>query len=208
MKRLIYSTLLSLFFTACTVISAYSQVRDSLFIADSAAKRTAWNNVYLELAGSNFGASINYERLISDDVCIRIGAYPYGRTDSTASQYYRDTRQPLFGANVVCTASYLIGPGNHKLEIGGGFTCFIPPLYGDGLGMLAGIIGYRFQPKGGGFLFRIAFTPLIYNNVTIFQGGGIGVTPIGAQKTFSSSSTDIYSFPVLPWIGISLGGTF
>jgi hypothetical protein len=166
------------------------------------------NNVYLELAGSNFGGSINYERLISDDWSIRIGGYPYVRTDSTANQYYRDTNQPLLGANIVCTASYLIGPGNHKLEIGGGFTCFIPALYGTGLGMLAGIIGYRFQPKGGGFLFRIAFTPLIFDNVTIFQGGGLGITPIGSKKSFQSSSSDIYSFPVLPWIGISLGGTF
>ncbi len=110
------------------------------------------------------------------------------------------------GANLVCTASHLIGSGNHKLEIGGGFTAFIPPLYGTGLGMLAGILGYRFQPKGGGFLFRIAFTPLIFHNVTLLQGGGLSIAPIG--YTTNDPGPGIYSSPLLPWIGLSLGGTF
>ncbi|MBD1209608.1 MAG: hypothetical protein H9535_14335 [Ignavibacteria bacterium] len=51
-----------------------------------------------------------------------------------------------------------------------------------------------------------AAAPLVVG--AIFQVGGIGIMPIGAQKTFSSTSTDIYRIPVLPWIAISLGGMF
>jgi hypothetical protein len=208
MKRLIYSTLLCFFFATCTTISAYSQVRDSLFIADSAAKRTAWNNAYLEAAGSNWQYSFNYERLISDDWSLRIGVYPYDRRNSNSNADSTAIDRSLLGLTVVCTASHLIGPGSHKLEIGGGFMCFIPPLNGDGLGALAGIIGYRYQPKGGGFLFRAGFTPLIFKSATFSKDFGLSFIPLGSQKTLQTLSTDIYSFPVLPWLGISFGGTF
>jgi hypothetical protein len=214
MKRFIYSTLLCLILAACTGISAYSQVRDSLFIADSAAYRTAWNNAYLEAAGSNWTYSFNFERLVSDDWSLRFGFYVYDRTnsigviDSNGQQSLSQIQGTRLGSQLVCTASHLIGPGSHKLEIGGGFMCFIPPLYGDGLGALAGIIGYRYQPKGGGFLFRAGFTPLIFKSATFSKDFGLSFIPLGSQRTLQTLSTDIYSFPVLPWLGISFGGTF
>ncbi len=211
MKHIFISILFCLLFTA---VPAHTQIRDSLFIADSVAYRTAWNNAYLEAAGSNWTYSFNVERLVSDDWSLRFGFYVYDRTrsmsviDSNGQQSFSQIQANRLGLQLVCTTSHLIGPGSHKLELGGGFMCFIPPIHDDGLGAIAGIIGYRYQPKGGGFLFRASFTPLIFKSAIFSKDFGLSFIPLGSKKEPQSSTTDIYNFPLLPWFGLSFGGTF
>jgi hypothetical protein len=85
-------------------------------------------------------------------------------------------------------ANYLIGPGNHKLEIGAGplllYASAKASVGGDvtsGSGAaLAGtaVFGYRYVPRDGGFTFRGGFTP-------VFSAGGFQ-----------------------PWVGLSFGYVF
>ncbi|MDR3611850.1 MAG: hypothetical protein P4L27_14870 [Ignavibacteriaceae bacterium] len=131
------------------------------------------NSIYVEALGSGLFYSVNYDRLFSHNIGGRIGIGLL--SDGLNSLYF-----------IPVTLNYLIGKGNSKLELGAGVTIVAADidLFGTGhrtsgsLVLGTAIIGYRYQPADGGFLFRIGFTPL-----------------------FSE-------FGSLPWGGLSLGGTF
>jgi hypothetical protein len=192
MKNFICLILLYIFIFSFTAFTVHSQVRDSISIADTTEKRTAWNNVYLEIGGSNVELSLNYEHLFNDNWSVRIGLTPRFRP----------------GALTLLGGSYLIGSGSHKFEIGASGSIFTPPYYDNALLFFSGIIGYRYQPKSGGFFFRAAFTPLVFNSATITQDGRLIFSPIGSPPQYTPYPQDLYTSPILPWIGISLGGTF
>jgi hypothetical protein len=123
------------------------------------------NVVYAELLGPGLLYSINYERVVSDNITARIGAsilpFSYDRPSSSMIVF------PLM-------ANYLSGSGNSKLEIGAGIDAVIMrnKTYGDFEPLpsvrirntydmlLVGSLGYRFQPTNGGFLFRIVASPI------------------------------------------------
>jgi len=115
----------------------------------------ASNAVFLELLGNGGVYSLNYERLVNDHLALRVG---YGTwTDSTifGPSYEREAR------SMPVSASYLFGPGKRKLEIGGGIT-FGHHENREGKSSfrsLTAIVGYRTQPVGRGYLFRVGVTP-------------------------------------------------
>jgi hypothetical protein len=85
---------------------------------------------------------------------------------------------------VPVTINYLVGSGNNKLELGGGVSYFSLS-EGEFLGFEteskteAGVtgtmvIGYRYQKKGGGFLFRAGFTPFITGK-GFYPYGGVSI---------------------------------
>ncbi len=85
---------------------------------------------------------------------------------------------------VPLAASYLLGSGNHLFETGLGITPFMRVRPGEGSELLAygvPMAGYRYQPRRGGFSFRAMATPLVRPGERV---------------------------PILPWFGLSFGGSF
>ena len=115
------------------------------------------NGVYLELLGSGGLYSINYEREIRESVWLRVGFGAW-----TATSFFSDTETAV--TTVPITLTRLIGAGTHRLEVGGGLTLGRrerEALSGDSGSFvsLTGLVGYRYQPRGRGFLFRASATP-------------------------------------------------
>ena len=124
----------------------------------------ALNTVYLELLGPGLLYSINYERRLAD-FNLRIGA---GGASWSGSGY---VRIPL-GFNYIG-----IGSEDKHLELGA--TSNITIVGGGGASAagvtFSAIVGYRYQPKAGGFNFRAGISPIIG---ALAQGsGGVGIIP-------------------------------
>jgi hypothetical protein len=146
----------------------------------AASDREAYNSIYVEVAGSGLLWSINYDRLLGENVALRFGlGYVYLSTLSIGSH--------LLTLPLVVTG--LVGAPEHKFEFGAGAVPFYlsDPVNGSTYKVLGRtgfsamgtvVVGYRYQPEDAGFMFRIGFTPLF------------------SDKDF------------LPWPGLSLGGTF
>lgn len=131
------------------------------------AEPMARTSGYVELLGNGLFYTVNLDHRFTERVAGRVGLAAFG------------------GAAVPVMASYLAGDGNHHLEAGAGaLFVYIPDTTDvdaelediEGTAVLGtATLGYRYQPRGGGFVFRAGFTP-------IFGAGG-----------------------VLPWAGISFG---
>lgn len=157
-------------------------------VATNSRAEEAANTIHFELLGNGLLYSINYDRLFSHNFAGRVG-WMYFSGDATSDDP-SDPKVTVTMNLVPITGSYLGGPGNHRLEVGGGpVLAFLSAdvedgvqgISASGLATIVTILGYRYQPMDGGFNFRIAFTPHIVIN---------GDTPF------------------LPWGGLSLGYTF
>jgi len=137
---------------------------------------SAKSAAYVEIAGNGLLYTVNYDRYFTPQISGRVGLMRAGVSGVSL------TAIPL-------TANYFIGSGGSKLELGVGPQIFIVGIDVEG-GEFAGFdeegaaiagtatVGYRYQPRDGGFVFRIGFTP-----------------------SFSQ-------FGFLPWAGLSLGYSF
>lgn len=162
--------------------------------------KLAQNSVFAEGLGAAIGYSINYERMVVDQLGVRVGlsylsfgaSASAGGTTSTASASY------IF---IPVTVSYVgIRSGQSALELGGGMTL----LYASGSANAAGVatsgsgivpfgvamIGYRLQPVGhAGFMFRVGMNALV--------ASGLGL-----------QNPNPNTLGILPWPYISLGASF
>jgi len=134
---------------------------------DTTPAKKAYSSLYVEVAGSAIAGALNYERLLSNTFGLRVGfGYaPLSGTNSKGATVRASiTSAPLtlswFPLSTSDTAS------SDKLEIGAGALYanlsrkLDPFVEFNGIGY-TGIIGYRYEPWDGGFLFRIAFTPIL-----------------------------------------------
>jgi hypothetical protein len=148
------------------------------------ASRSARNSLYVELGGNAGLYSVNYERYVADQATLRLGG-GYISVSSSAGAAEASASLLL----LPLTASWLgVSSGAHSLELGGGIVYAhvsaeadteVDSSFAEASGVLGtAILGYRFAPQAGGFLFRAGFTPL-------FGEGGF-----------------------LPWFGISAGVGF
>jgi hypothetical protein len=130
-------------------------------LAQAGAAPIARNAVFLELLGNGGLYSVNFERILHDTLALRVGF----ATWNSPALFYEGT-PPDRLTTVPVTVSYLLGSGERKLELGGGVT------FGratrdrssiheksSSFSNLTGIIGYRSQPPGRGYLFRAGVTP-------------------------------------------------
>lgn len=149
----------------------------------SSKERKAKNLVYLELLGNGIAYSVNYERMLTDDLSARLGfSYLSVSLGSGSSKAKAD----IVTAPILL--NYTVGGRNHRAELGAGATVIYASASssdggvtssGEGAAIVGtGVVGYRYSPADGGFVFRAGFTPL-------FGKGGF-----------------------LPWGGMSFGGTF
>ncbi|MAQ14378.1 MAG: hypothetical protein CMN30_06240 [Sandaracinus sp.] len=157
----------------------------------------ARNTVFAEGLGAGLFYSINYERLVHEDVGLRLGVGFLGLDgydpDDGVSVRATLTTLPL-------TVSYLgIGSTNHIFEVGGGATLMIVTAAvndgvvsrGSGVGAFGtAFVGYRYHPsEPAGFHFR---------------GGVMAVMARGLS--FSSSDPD--RFGAIPWPYVGAGASF
>ena len=133
-------------------------------------------NVYLEVGGAGLAISLNYDSRFGDQrdgwgYNIGVGGF-------------------ISGGNKVVTVpfqlNFLIGNYSSFIEAGGGAT-FLHST-GDTKGktwqfdnitgfVATGSIGYRYQPEQKGISFRVAFTPILYDEGVIPAGGiSVGYT--------------------------------
>ncbi|HEX8696164.1 MAG TPA: hypothetical protein VF746_27350 [Longimicrobium sp.] len=129
----------------------------------------ARNAVYVELLGSGLLYSINYDRLITPSVAGRVG-FMFVRAEDDSGDSGTIAIAPI-------TASKLWGNGSSHFETGVGLAVATADfdfgelddfdedadlssttVYGTG------VLGYRYQRPGGGFLFRVGLTPIFTTN--------------------------------------------
>ncbi|MCK5683453.1 hypothetical protein KAJ27_05010 [bacterium] len=136
------------------------------FIGTNEAFTYTKNNVYFEFGGDAFLGSINYEKLLNSKLYLRTGLMVWNNQDRNSSGT-ETSNIFLLGAGYIYRLK-----NNSNLEIGltvserNSNTVFTVP------------VGYRYQPKNSGFMFRITVVPF-------FSQEGL-----------------------MPWGGISLGYTF
>lgn len=141
----------------------------SLMSGTSSAQST--KAVYLEGLGSGIVYSINYDQRFGSEVDglgFRAGVgFVYAQSDVIIS--------------VPVLLNYLTGTNAHHLELGlgGSFYRFPDSIIGDydyeTIFGATGNVGYRWSPPEGGFMFRVTWTPIIGNEITLILFGGIGV---------------------------------
>ncbi len=167
----------------------------SLIAADN-TERTAKNTVFGELMGAGGVYSFNYERLVENNVGVRVG---FSRLSMSAgiSDEQGSVESKVSMTTIPVTASYLgISKGKHALELGGGMAMmFASGSVTDGSLTASGsgfapipivITGYRLAKRDGGFNFRL-----------------------GVEGKFNFSASEVEGAKVfLPWGYLSLGGTF
>jgi len=132
------------------------------------------NSFYLEVAGSGGLYSINYDRLFTENIGLRVG-FMYFSADWFG--FFSDVEMFM----VPTTLNFLVGSGKDKFEIGAGpvyvseSTGFFgsDPVSGSGV-LWTGNIGYRYQKNEGGFMWRIGFTPF-FGGGKLFPSGGISL---------------------------------
>lgn len=135
----------------------------------------AKSSFFVELGGSGGLYSFNYDRRLSKRASLRLGF--------TAMPFFVNlTGGPLM-------LNYLVGGRGHYLEAGAGvlYLCVednLPSLFSGGDGDSAGVeytlspaasLGYRYQPPGGGFFLRIAYTPLLTPEEGYRHWGGVSI---------------------------------
>ena len=120
------------------------------------------NAIYFELGGNALNSSLNYEYFIKPDLPIRLGL---GYISNEQSEDFGDKFSEEQELSLIpLTLSKLMGGSKHKLELGAG------AIYGyfhrktnlktekNSL-LIAGVLGYRYQPSKRGFLFKLSYTP-------------------------------------------------
>lgn len=166
------------------------------------SERNALNSIYVEGLGPALAYSLNYERLVINDLGVRAGLsfISFSASVSAENAGSQTTSADLWIFPV--TASYLgISAGKHALELGGGPTflyitgttsesTFGLKASASGMTVLGDIlIGYRIHPENGGFQFRTGFTGLFGNGL--------------AEDDMHQPTVGF-----LPWFYISLGACF
>ncbi len=152
-------------------------------LADETAVDSPANVVFFEAFGNGLLYSVNYERLVAPlHVGLRAGAsyFSYRVARESASGNFTIASFPL-------VASYYVGRGHHRLELGLGGTILHVGVSrdstgtsfagaGTGLGVaVTAVVGYRYFPRARGITFGIGFTPLVRAEKGFLPWGGANV---------------------------------
>jgi hypothetical protein len=139
----------TIFTMSCVIAALFCMALPKQSMAQSAR-----NTLFVEGLGNGGAYSLNYDRLLSPNVALRVGFN--------------------FVPAIPVTLSYLVnlGAANH-IELGIGFLATL----GERSGFLGtGILGYRYQEPNGGLFFKAGFTPFFGNGFAPWVGVGAGFT--------------------------------
>ena len=141
------------------------------------------NTIYLELLGNGLLYSINYDRMVTDNISVRAGYGGLTVSNMTVSSGVIVT-EDIKITLIPVLANYLRGEGNHKLEIGGGIVLVSFDYTGNvadvdfSLGADGSIptanLGYRYQKSEGGFFFKASLCPFFAETMVTSVGLGFG----------------------------------
>jgi len=155
------------------------------------------NSVYGEGLGAGLLYSVNYERVVIDDLAVRAG-FAYWSMSASAGGASSSASYMMFPI----TVSYLgVRSRNKMLELGGGMTISNASGAASGFGASASgagivplgtaLIGYRLHPvEGSGFNFRV------------------GAMAMAGKGLSFSADHNPEDFGIIPWGYISFGGSF
>jgi hypothetical protein len=141
-----------------------------------AQRLLAPNSIYLELLGNGLLYSVNYDRMFNENFGARIGV-----TYFPALTSFFNTVEDIFLMPV--TLNTFIGGENNKLEMGVGIVYLqltASTIFSEEKQNVSGAaetltIGYRYQPRLGGFVFRVGFTPIFRFGKKFVPFGGISI---------------------------------
>ena len=143
------------------------------------------NTVYFELFGNGLVYSVNYDRMVTDNISVRAG---YGGLTVSSTSVDSETSLILTEdvkiTMIPVLGNYLMGDGNHKLEIGGGVVMVSIDYSGnvedidfsigaDGA-IPTGNLGYRYQKPEGGLFFKASLCPFFGDEMVTSIGLGLG----------------------------------
>ncbi|MFT5858613.1 MAG: hypothetical protein ACI865_000701 [Flavobacteriaceae bacterium] len=142
----------------CVQGAGFAQTKD---------RNYAKSSVYIELGGAAGLWSVNYDRSIWE---INERFNLHGRAGVGILSEFNGAGFP--DVLIPISSTVLWGGSSHRLEGGGGFTYFnwtlrdVSTTTGfvrktEILGHLT--LGYRYQKIEGGFMFRVTYSPIIYN---------------------------------------------
>ena len=183
--RLVY---LSAILAVSLSLVSFARAQESRSVGSPRIGPMAENSLYVELLGNGILYSLNYDRMLTEDMSARLG-FEYLNISASGTNEDSTTSGVSIGFYLVpATINFFLAShdngkvGSSKLEIGAG------PLFifvtGTGTGTLAGnnvsgslvggtaTLGYRYQSYDGGFVFRVGFTP-------IYLQQPIGFRPLG-----------------------------
>ncbi len=194
--------------------------QDTLYL-----EQRAPHTIYLEAFGQGLYDAITYDRLIVQG--------PKHLTSVSAGLTLVPTKD-LFVAGAPLSYNWLIGKQNHFLELGLGLSFMYliegkvhfssttndsngNPIAFETMGYIPHFytyftpkIGYRFQPKNGGFFARATLTPAVaivnYDGELVEYGSHQKYNTYSGFTFFREAA--IFPFRVFPWAGISVGYTF
>ena len=154
--------------------------QDAERLGDDTGLPVARNAVYFELLGTIIAYSFNYERYF-DGVSVRVGIEPFrGPAIPLLVNYYFEEDRVELGAGMIWLPSrrfpYTTIESQQKSVL------------------WTAAMGYRYQPREGGLVFRTTLT-LLFEKKTF---PGFGLPRSGAPG----------SIPVVPWLGFSAGYAF
>ncbi len=139
---------------------AFLAVGCPCFAQAPAAPEPRRNAVFVELLGNGGLYSLNFERLLTDHLGLRVGFATW-----TSPLFFQGSPPDRY-QTVPVTLSYLLGSGDRKLELGGGVTFGNATLDRSSdnprdfsFRSVSAIVGYRAQPRDSGYLFRVGLTP-------------------------------------------------
>jgi hypothetical protein len=171
--------------------------------AEPAREALAKNSVFFEAFGAAIFYSVNYERMVLDDLGVRVGLgfLPDAESSDASSNTPASTTSWTF---IPMTVSYVgIRARRDALELGGGATLLFKnesdsrggPVASSGVSvipMAIAMVGYRNQPVNqSGFMFRI------------------GVQVVAAPRSFlGGAPSGPLNLGVLPWPYLSVGASF
>lgn len=167
-----------------TIIQTFAIVISITFFLPQygvAQQNRAKNHLYVEALGNALFYSVNYERALSEKLLGRVGFSFYtieGEALAGREQFEGN------GTTIPIMINYLSGSGNGHLELGGGIAVYSTDVdnpssdfldFNGSTLLFTGTVGYRYQQPGGGFLFKLSFTPLTNFEVVLpWLGAGIG----------------------------------
>jgi hypothetical protein len=171
------TVLAALVFSFTPSVYAQETPKEAPYVPTS---RTAVNTIYAELLGNALSYSLNYERMIQDNIGLRIGVSYFALTVGSALDKNFTTSifsMPLMGM-------YFVGTEASRLELGLGTTVAsssVKTVTNGSENVVGGIsaiitstIAYRIQPPQGGFNFKIGATPYFAPATgTVMIWGGI-----------------------------------
>ncbi len=150
-------------------------------------ERTAANTIYGEVLGGGLLYSLNYDRLIIDQLAVRAG-FSYISITASSTSGGETSSASVSSIQIPVGANYVgLYSGSHGLETGLGATLVYASGSGSSIGYstsASGVggfgtinVGYRLQPVDGGFNFRIGGQILFGKGFG--EDGGWGVFPWG-----------------------------